>query len=310
MTLNEACLLCGNQNTRVAQRISAARLAEAYRAEIGIVLPGLPEELLYLTCDDCGLRFFRPPVTGDERFYSQLQKISWYYNAGKPEFRIAAQFIGRDHHVLEIGAGRGLFTREINAASYTGLEFSSTAIELAAAGGVRLLAQTVERHAEDHPERYDVECAFQVLEHVADPRSFLLAAARCLRSGGRLIMSVPAEDAFARHAFWDVLNLPPHHVTRWTDAALASAARICGVTLTHLIHEPLGKNMRRAYARAMADHWLARRCGFEPELIDARLRAPPFRAMAAVIAAGVRRYLSLSAQPRCGHAVVAVCEKP
>lgn len=310
MTLNEACLLCGNRNTRLAQRIPAAKLIEAYRDEIGIVPSVTVDEILYLTCDDCGLKFFSPPVTGDERFYSELQNISWYYNAGKQEFRIAAGFIERDHHVLEIGAGRGLFAREINAASYTGLEFSSTAIELAAASGVRLLAQTIERHAEEHPGKYDIVCAFQVLEHVADPRSFLLAAIRCLRPHGRLIVSVPAEDGFAASAFWDVLNLPPHHVTRWNDAALESAARIGEVRLTQLIHEPLGKNMRRAYARAIVDHWLARRLGFEPELIDARIRAPAFRAKAAVIAAGVRRYLSITARARRGHAVLAVCEKP
>lgn len=306
VTSNNACLLCGNEAPRVLQRIPSATLIEAYRAEIGIV-PSVPvDALLYLTCDDCGLKFFSPPVTGDERFYAQLQKISWYYNAGKQEFRMAASRIGASHDVLEIGAGRGLFAREIRPASYTGLEFSPTAIEMAAASGVHLLAQSIEQHAEDHSARYDVVCAFQVLEHVEDPRSFLRAAARCLKPKGRLMASVPAEDGFARDAYWDVLNMPPHHVTRWTDAALRSVARICGLNAVELIHEPLGGNMRRAYARAEADRWLAQRLGFEPQLIDARLKSPGFRTASAVISAGVRRYLSISKRQRQGHAVLAV----
>jgi 2-polyprenyl-3-methyl-5-hydroxy-6-metoxy-1,4-benzoquinol methylase len=315
------CLLCGVHAKRVAQRLRTEKLVEAYRSELGLGLDLRTDELMYLICDACGLHFFWPAITGDEKFYGDLQKISWYYSAGKPEFHIAAAYVHSAHDVLEIGAGRGLFSREIKPASYTGLEFSPTAIELAAANGVRLLPETVERHAEQNAGRYDIVCTFQVLEHVANPRTFLDAAVTCLKPGGRLIVSVPAEDSFARFAFWDVLNMPPHHVTRWTDSALRSIARICGLRLVELKPEPFGRSTRGPYARSMANQWIAQRLGMEPKLLDERLKAPLFRVLARPAAAVLRGYLSLSSSSsssnsslgstsrRRGQAVLAIFEK-
>ena len=301
--------MCGSHATRVVQRIPAAKLIEAYRQELGIVPALGVDELAYLACSACGLLFFDPPVTGDQKFYEALQKISWYYSAEKQEFRIAAAYVRAPDHVLEIGAGRGLFAREITPASYTGLEFSTAAVELAAASGVRLVAESIEHHAAANPGKYDFACAFQVLEHVSDPRSFLRAAVAALRVGGRLVVSVPGEDSFARYAVWDVLNMPPHHVTRWTDECLRKVGPLCGLDTLALTPEPLGRNMRRAYAQANATQWLAQRLHFEPQLIDPRVRTPLFRSLSVVAASGVRRLVSLTNKRRRGHAVVAVFEK-
>jgi SAM-dependent methyltransferase len=304
------CLLCRAPATRVTQRVRAAKLIEAYRCQLGLGLDFPNDEFVYLICDACGLHFFWPAITGDEKFYGDLQKISWYYSAGKQEFRIAAAYVRSAHDVLEIGAGRGLFSHEIKSASYTGLEFSPTAIDLAAAHGIRLLPETVERHAQENEGRYDVVCSFQVLEHVENPRTFLDAAVTCLKPGGRLIVSVPAEDSFARYAFWDVLNMPPHHVTRWTDSALRSIGRLCGLTLVELKPEPLPRNTRGPYARSMADYWIAQRFGLQPKLLDERLKAPVFRFFARPVAAVLRGYLSLSSSDmRRGQAVLAIFEK-
>lgn len=303
------CLLCGEHPTRLAQRIPATKLIEAYRAQLGVVPNLCVDEVRYLTCPSCGLRFFDPQVTGDEAFYSSLQKISWYYSPAKQEFALAADYIGSADHVLEIGAGRGLFLREIEPASYTGLEFSSSAIQSAAADGIRLLAEPIERHARENPGKYDVVCAFQVLEHVARPRSFLDAAVAAMKPGGRLIVSVPGEDSFARHAVWDALNMPPHHITRWTDSCLRRIADLHALRLVALIPEALGRNMRRAYAHATATRWIAGRIGFEPELLDERVKRPLFAGAAALLAACLRRYLSMSRTFRRGHAVVAIFSK-
>jgi 2-polyprenyl-3-methyl-5-hydroxy-6-metoxy-1,4-benzoquinol methylase len=304
------CLLCGAHSTRVNERVRAKKVIEAYRAELALGLDLPTDEFMYLICDACGLHFFWPAITGDEKFYGDLQKISWYYSAGKQEFRIAAAYVQSAHDVLEIGAGRGLFSREIKPSSYTGLEFSPTAIDLAAASGIRLLPEMVERHAEQNAARYDVVCAFQVLEHVANPRTFLDAAVTCMKPGGRLIVSVPAEDSFGRYAVWDVLNMPPHHVTRWTDTALRSIARVCGLKLVEVEPEPLGRNTRGPYARAMANRWVAKRLGVQPHLLDERLKAPLFRLFARPVTAILRGYLSLSSsRARRGKAVLAIFEK-
>lgn len=293
------------------ETLDTKTLAEAYRELLDVEIELPVPSLQYRQCATCDLRFFSPPVTGSERFYAQLQKIRWYYSAAKQEFGIAAAHVKPEDDVLEIGAGRGLFRREIQCRSYTGLEFSPEAIRWAAEGGVELLPRTVEEHARVAAGQYDVACAFQVLEHVSDPRSFLEAAAQCLKPGGRMMMSVPGEDSFAHYACHDVLNMPPHHVTRWTDKALSSIGDILGLRFVRVVPEPLGRNMRSAYATAQADKLVGRLSGGELRLLDPRLKQPVWRAVSKTAAALIRPVMSVSAsKPRRGHAVIALFERP
>jgi 2-polyprenyl-3-methyl-5-hydroxy-6-metoxy-1,4-benzoquinol methylase len=302
--------MCRSGATQLLEALDAQVLANAYRNQLGVHMD-LPERSLdYLLCTQCDLRFFWPPIAGSEQFYAQLQKISWYYSAAKQEFGIAAAYVKPDYDVLEIGAGRGLFSRAIQCRSYTGLEFSPDAIRWAAEDGIQLLPRTVEEHARTAGGAYDVACAFQVLEHVTDPRSFLEAAARCVKSGGRLIMSVPGEDSFARYAYGDVLNMPPHHLTRWSDRSLRSISEILGWRLIAIVPEPLGRNMRRAYADACAQEAVGKAFGQQLHLLDSRRQRLMFCSLQRICAAAIRFAVSAQpSKPRRGHAVIAIFEK-
>jgi hypothetical protein len=141
---------------RLTEGRRVAALADAYRKQLDVHID-LPEPALdYVLCTQCDLRFFSPPITGSEQFYAQLQKIRWYYSAAKQEFGIAAAHVKPEDDVLEIGAGRGLFSREIRCRSYTGLEFSPDAIRWAAEDGLRLLPRTIEEHSRTAGGEYDV----------------------------------------------------------------------------------------------------------------------------------------------------------
>lgn len=51
---------------------------------------------------------------------------------------------------------------------------------------------------------FDTALCTEVLEHIADPRAFLARTNRCLRPGGRLVLSVPfaARWHFIPHDYW------------------------------------------------------------------------------------------------------------
>jgi len=150
----------------------------------------------FYRCLNSGLRFFHPAIVGSESFYEALQQQSWYYLKEKAEYEFALGFISQRDNVLEIGCGRGEFAKKIAAKSYLGLELSSKAQKMAAADGIRVLIQPVETHRLQCQQRYDVVCAFQVLEHVANPTAFIEACTCCLKSGGLLILSVPNLDSY------------------------------------------------------------------------------------------------------------------
>lgn len=308
--MSPACRLCGSTGTVPLDVLAPENLEREYRRQCGvrIILPVQPIE--YRCCDQCGLRFFVPAEPGDDAFYATLGRLPWYYQDEKHEFALAARRIGPGHDVLEIGAGRGAFARGLRARSYCGLELSTAAIATAHASGLTLLRETVEEHAARRPAGYDVVCSFQVLEHVRDPRGFLEAASCCLRPGGRLVVSVPAEDSFMGADRFDVLNMPPHHLTRWTDRALAAVAGLVGLELIDVTHEPLAPGHARLYARVAAQSGFAALRGWAPRLLDARLTSPLAAGCVWLHASLIRRTLRLRRRRPAGHTVVAVYGKP
>jgi 2-polyprenyl-3-methyl-5-hydroxy-6-metoxy-1,4-benzoquinol methylase len=186
-----------------------------------------------------GFIWFDPPVSGDEGFYNALQQKAWYYADHKREFEVAAPFIRPDDRVLEVGSGKGNFGKYLNSPYYVGLDFSEKARELAAANGVVVRTETLEEHVSRYPEQYDVVCAFQVLEHVPDVKAFLKDMMRGLRSGGRLLFSVPSQDSYIARAHNQVLNLPPHHISRYTEAFIRRIPDYFDLELLHLERDPL-----------------------------------------------------------------------
>lgn len=305
--MRAACLLCGSNELRRLAALDPLVLRTAYQDtyDVEIRLP-LPDRIDYWLCERCDLRFFLPPIAGEAEFYRQLQTIPWYYRDEKEEYEIAARYITTSDAVLEVGAGKGVFSRHLRCASYAGLETSPDAVEIARGTGVELLREDLETHSARHPGRYDVVCAFQVLEHVPDPLSFLQSARRSLRSRGRLIVAVPSEDSFASIDFWDVLNMPPHHVTRWSDRCLRSAARLLGLGVVAIDHEPLPDRDVRWYARLTAEYGMALRMGHEPALLDPFMRRWLIRRGSKIAASVLRRAATQPALRPVGHAVVAV----
>lgn len=129
--------------------------------------------------------------------------------------------------VLEIGCGQGALGARLSARyNYLGLEpdpqsFAVAEARFAELGSGRVRNASVADLAPE--ERFDLVCAFEVLEHIEDDQGALTQWAEHVRPGGWLLLSVPAHQR--RYAAADELV---GHFRRYDPEQLAALAAKLG----------------------------------------------------------------------------------
>ncbi|HEY1553396.1 MAG TPA: class I SAM-dependent methyltransferase [Kofleriaceae bacterium] len=118
--------------------------------------------------------------------------------------------------VLDVGCMFGFLLDEARRKGLEthGIELSAEPAAHAAAKGHSVYTGTIEHYAGSHADlRFDAIFAQHVLEHIADPRSFLAAARSMLAPNGRLVICVPNFEARLRRlapSSWGWYQVPVH----------------------------------------------------------------------------------------------------
>lgn len=295
------CPLCDSQKLRKIVMIDKNELIKKYNNYLKQDFSYLIyDDISYNECLDCKLRFFKPLITGDENFYKALQQFEWYYSDEKNEYNVAKKYIQPDDSVLEVGCGKGAFKKFIPDNNYVGLEFSKSAKELAKKSNIKIKNKSVEEYAKKHPKEFDVVVSFQVLEHVENPTSFIESKIKLLKKNGILIISVPAEDSFLKFVTNGLLNMPPHHVTRWSNKTLKYLAKKYQLELLDIEHEELQEVHKINYMQTLVRNSLC-----NSKLIQSNVDDQEFvNSLASMLAKGLKREML----PR-GHTVTAIYRK-
>jgi SAM-dependent methyltransferase len=240
------CPLCASSNVFLLERIAVATIITAWERNLEIdiraELQGLQAIELW-ECHRCKLQYFGPGcVAGSSELYAKLEKFDWYYMEHKWEHDVALQDIRKSDRVLEVGCGIGDFVERLIRSSINaiGIETNPSAVGTAQ----KLKRPVYLRDLKDLLKRsvkFDVICAFQVLEHVCSPANFILQCLDLLEPKGRLLLCVPNSEGFIRFDQRTLLNHPPHHVTRWSERVFRTLPVFLPLHLGRICYEPLAR---------------------------------------------------------------------
>ncbi|MCF7916345.1 MAG: class I SAM-dependent methyltransferase [Candidatus Omnitrophica bacterium] len=245
------CPLCKGTKVKIISKLLTKSLVNLYKTQFSYDISYLiSQPVIYMDqCFDCQLKFFYPSISGDEKFYQMLQKTPGYYLRYKPEYKFASNYFDKTKNVLEIGAGIGAFSKLIKFKNYTALELNPSALKIAKGKNINIFNQSIREHAKGRGKKYDVVCFFQVLEHIKPEElyEFLVLSISVLKQGGVLIFSVPNDSSHLKIKPNEVLNLPPHHLTRWPEYTLINLGKFFNIRLLSLKRDDLLERQYQSY---------------------------------------------------------------
>ncbi|WP_402374306.1 class I SAM-dependent methyltransferase [Isoptericola rhizosphaerae] len=217
--------------------------------------------------------------------------------------------------VLEVGCGQGAVGARIAARhDYTAVELDetswATAAECIGAAAPRARVLHGDTTVLDPDQRFDVVCAFEVIEHIDDDAAALAGWVARVRPGGELLLSTPAwPDRFGP---WDTLA---GHYRRYEPERLRGLLEDSGLTDVDvtLYDAPIGYLLE-----AVRNRMARRRAGDRAELDLAgqtagsgRVLQPTSLVTGALVAAAVWPFCLLQrAFPRRGTGLVARARRP
>lgn len=230
----------------------------------------IPQCVTLYSCSNCSFRMFQPAITGSEGFYAGITtKDGGCYSSEKWEFFQAIRDLKnhQSHKILDIGGGSGhfldLLRKRLPEAKAAGYEFNVTMAELIRSKGHKVYyGQFPESILEEEANgSFDAVCMFQILEHVSEPVAMLQNVRRLVRPGGLLVIAVPDAAGPVRHFSSALTDIPPHHVSRWSESSFRMGMTRLGFSILRVAYEPLPEFLWKDYLPVMIE------CDLRPQII-------------------------------------------
>lgn len=194
-------------------------------------------------CAACGLEFADPMIAPPADWYRLAYEAQDLYPSARWEFDAVLKHVPARTRLLEFGCGTGSFLkrcreRELSA---VGVDFATDAVAQCQRDGLDArvidVCENILLSDEAMPDHIT---AFHVLEHVERPLALFEQAAANASAATNFWIAVPSNYRGSRWlAATDFLDQPPHHLTRWTEAALRAIGERAGWVLDSVTFEPI-----------------------------------------------------------------------
>lgn len=183
-------------------------------------------------CASCALAFRWPTMTADllDELYRNGTEEAWNNDyAQRGDWNIAKGFMQKtlslNDKVLDIGCFDGKFLSSINDSFVcAGIEINEIAVQSAIKKGIYIVGENIS----DLDGRYDCITAFDIIEHLHEPKKFISKCFEHINPGGYLIISTGNSESlsfrFMGHLYWYVVV--PEHISFLSPSWIKSHANI------------------------------------------------------------------------------------
>lgn len=214
----------------------------------------------HLKCEDCGFeKFIRCNSViaaglyeNDADYIDDLNVVTcsedlilWHHL--KAIKFIQARFYTGNVKSLDIGCFNGFFVKKLLSFGYDaqGVDFNKNAVVYGQEKlglGSRISTLTIDEMIWQG-KHFDVITLFEVLEHLPDPKAFLVDIAKLLKKGGVLILSTPNN----KMCWHPPLDYPPHHLSRFTTKSLKGCLSQYGMDTLYIEEQMSSYELVRHY---------------------------------------------------------------
>lgn len=210
----------------------------------------------YVTCTVCKTLYARtrPTVEKLREFYDGSDSTKYWINEFfkpvaearrekifKPRAEDVVRRFGDDPVWLigDIGAGFGLFLDELRklwpGSKYIAIEPSSEQADICKGLGLHVERFLIEE-LKGYEESFDLLTAFELLEHLYDPGTFLSRVHKLLKPGGWLLMTALNGQGFDIQVLWEHYKnfYPPSHINFFNPGSLSGLIEKTGFIIQEL----------------------------------------------------------------------------
>lgn len=239
----QLCPVCAGE-AQVTLRLDAGDIRARLMRELCTPVP--PDLVIgdyeMRRCGACSLVFADPMRAGDSAFYRWVTGFPHYHADDRWEWGAVRRLLAArgTTRLLELGCGEGIFLASLGGLKNVraeGIDLSESSAAAARARGLNVRCISLEEVLREN-RRFDVIFMSHVLEHVEDPLKIVMSCKALLEPGGEIVFSVPYSPTSREYRELDIMNLPPHHLTRWNMASLTRLAEVAGLKLSYDMRRP------------------------------------------------------------------------